>query len=88
MASTNANPAGGDGGARQELRSGKNTAIHSLLRFTPQWLSVYAGQRCIGHVLHRGKSGFEGFDADDNPIGTWPTVQQAADAVAERVSAP
>jgi hypothetical protein len=44
-------------------------------------LSVYAGQRCIGHVLHRGKTGFEAFDAADNSIGMFATVQQAADAL-------
>ena len=44
-------------------------------------LSVYSGQRCLGHIIVRGKRGFEAFDLDDNSLGTSPTDHEAADAV-------
>jgi hypothetical protein len=47
----------------------------------PQMLSVYDGRTCLGHIIARGKRGFEAFDADDNSLGTFPTDQEAADAV-------
>ena len=36
-------------------------------------LAVYDGRNCVGHLLHRGKSGVEAFDADDNSLGLFPT---------------
>jgi hypothetical protein len=45
------------------------------------WASVYASQRCIGHVLARGKHGFEAFDNDDKSIGIFANVSVAADAL-------
>jgi hypothetical protein len=39
------------------------------------------GQRCIGHVLSRGKKGVEGFDWRDKSIGIFPTMKLAASAV-------
>ena len=47
-------------------------------------LSVYDGQRCLGHIV-RGKRGFEAFDADDNRLGVFPSDHEAADAVSMRV---
>ena len=44
-------------------------------------LSVYDGQRCLGHIVKRGKCRFEAFDANDNSLGTFPTDHEAADAV-------
>ena len=44
-------------------------------------LSVYDGQRCLGHIVKRGKRGFEAFDLDDKSLGTFPTDHEAADAV-------
>jgi hypothetical protein len=44
-------------------------------------LSVYSGQRCLGHIVVRGKRGFEAFDIDDRSLGTYPTNREAADAV-------
>jgi len=44
-------------------------------------LSVYDGQRCLGHIVQRGKCRFEAFDLDDNSLGTFPTDHEAADAV-------
>ena len=44
-------------------------------------LSVYDGQRCLGHIIVRGKRGFEAFDADDNSLGVFLSDHEAADAV-------
>jgi hypothetical protein len=44
-------------------------------------LSVYDGQRCLGHIIVRGKRGFEAFDHDDNSLGVFPSDHEAADAV-------
>jgi hypothetical protein len=41
------------------------------------------GTRCIGHIVSRGKTGFEGFNADDKSLGIFPTTKSAADAVTE-----
>jgi hypothetical protein len=41
-------------------------------------LAVYDGRNCVGHLLHRGKSGVEAFDADDNSLGLFPTQAEAA----------
>jgi hypothetical protein len=49
-----------------------------------QLVSVYSDDRerhCLGHVLARGKLGFEAFDADDKSIGIYPTQGEAADAL-------
>jgi hypothetical protein len=46
-------------------------------------LSVYDGQICIGHLLARGKSGFEAFGADDKSLGTYRTQKEAIAAVTE-----
>jgi hypothetical protein len=51
--------------------------------FHPRFQAVLIGQRCIGHVLSRGRFGLEAFDADDNSIGTFPDVRTAALALAQ-----
>jgi hypothetical protein len=43
--------------------------------------SVYDGQRCIGFVFARGKRGFEAFDADQIPLGIFPSQREAAAAI-------
>jgi hypothetical protein len=47
----------------------------------PPLVSVYDGQQCVGHVLARGKAGFEAFDTDDKSVGVFPTAKQAANAL-------
>ena len=47
----------------------------------PQFVSVYAGQTCIGHVLARSKRGFEAFDTEDNSIGIFASQSAAADVL-------
>ena len=40
---------------------------------SPTMLAVYDGQRCLGHIIARGKTGFEAFDADDRSVGIFRT---------------
>jgi hypothetical protein len=42
---------------------------------------IYAGTRCLGHVLACGRQGFRAFDADDQLIGTFATLREAAGAI-------
>jgi hypothetical protein len=48
---------------------------------SPPMVSVYDGQQCIGHVISRGKLGFELFDADDKSLGLFPSQEEAAAAL-------
>jgi hypothetical protein len=45
------------------------------------WLAVYNGTRCVGHVIARGRRGYEAFDVDDRSVGLFPTPQEAAGAL-------
>jgi hypothetical protein len=49
----------------------------------PSILSVHSDQACLGHLLNRGKAGWEVFNADDKSLGTFPTTQEAAAALPE-----
>jgi hypothetical protein len=51
----------------------------------PSILSVYSdsGQACLGPLLNRGPRGWESFDANDKSFGTFPTMQEARDALPE-----
>jgi hypothetical protein len=49
-------------------------------------LAVYAGQRCLGHLLHRGRIGWEAFDHEDCSRGIFPSQREAADAISGAVS--
>jgi hypothetical protein len=51
-------------------------------------LAVYSGQVCLGHILPRGKSGVEAFDADDRSLGMFPDQKSAADAVSQKTEIP
>ena len=46
--------------------------------------SVYDGRVCLGHILNRGKLGFESFDADDSSLGLFPNQRSAAAAISQR----
>jgi hypothetical protein len=48
---------------------------------TAPLVSVYDGQQCLGHVLARGKAGYEAFDRDDKSLGFSETQRQAANAL-------
>jgi hypothetical protein len=49
--------------------------------------SVYAGRACIGHILNRGKCGFEAYDAYDISLGIFPDQRTAANALFDRRAA-
>jgi hypothetical protein len=50
-------------------------------------LAVYAdGNRCIGFLLPRGKSGIEAFDADTRALGFYPSLKSAADAISAKAA--
>jgi hypothetical protein len=51
-------------------------------------LAVYDGQTRIGHVISRGRSGFEAFDADDQSLSTFATAQRAAAAISNTNTSP
>jgi hypothetical protein len=70
--------AGAATGGRGILRSATNNQTPA----TPQApVSVYSGHECIGRIACRGKLGFEAFDADERPLGIFPNLKRAADAV-------
>jgi hypothetical protein len=39
---------------------------------------VHNGKECVGHVIARGKTGFEAYDADDKSLGVFPSSREAA----------
>jgi hypothetical protein len=41
------------------------------------------GQRCVGHIIARGKLGHEAFDVSDRSIRIFQAQAQAADAIRE-----
>ena len=43
----------------------------------PAMLAVYDGRTCIGHLLARGKTGFEAFDHDERSLGVYPNQRKA-----------
>jgi hypothetical protein len=47
---------------------------------TTRTLSVTDGRDCIGHLIDRGKTGVEAFDAGEVSIGLFKNVQLAARA--------
>jgi len=49
----------------------------------PHMVAVYDGRHCLGHVLGRGRAGFEAFDADSRSLGNYPTQREAAAAIME-----
>ena len=49
-------------------------------------VAVYDGRACLGHVLGRGKAGFEAFDADNRSLGIFPSQREAAAAISLTVS--
>jgi hypothetical protein len=48
---------------------------------TASLLSVFDGRRCAGFLLYRGPAGWEAFTADEVSLGTFPTRQDAANAI-------
>jgi hypothetical protein len=51
---------------------------------TPAPLSyVYDGQQCLGHIIARGRSGFEAFDSEDRSLGLFASQKEAAAKIME-----
>ena len=48
------------------------------------WLAIYGGQTCCGHILNRGKAGWEAFDRDDRSLGTFERQADAVNALEKR----
>jgi hypothetical protein len=49
---------------------------------------VLVDNHCIGHVLDRGRAGFQAFDASDQSIGTFATAADAVQALIAAASTP
>jgi len=60
--------------------SAKRNRHATPLDFAIQATAVFDGQQCLGHVIVRGRDGFEAYDRDDQSIGMFPNMK-AADAV-------
>jgi hypothetical protein len=58
-----------------------NSPTTERLALPPAMLAVYDGQRCIGHLVNRGRSGLQALDANDRSLGVFATAQAAADAI-------
>jgi hypothetical protein len=54
----------------------------------PPVLSVYDGTLCRGHLLNRGVTGWEAFDADDRSVGLFKTPHEAANALTPDMRTP
>jgi hypothetical protein len=44
-------------------------------------VSIYDGQRCLGFILARGKTGFEAFAADEQSLGLFQSQEGAVAAL-------
>jgi hypothetical protein len=64
----------------REIPKRTDRAVNSANNSSPM-VSVYDGQRCIGFVFARGKCGFEAFDADQRPLGSFASQREAAVAI-------
>jgi hypothetical protein len=51
------------------------------------WLSIYTGQVCCGHILNRGKAGWEAFDRDDSSLGIFKSQADAINAIDQQPNA-
>ena len=49
---------------------------------------VYDGRQCLGHILARGKTGFEAFDPNDKSLGIFETQRRAANALLVEAGGP
>jgi hypothetical protein len=57
--------------------------ISESARSRNNFLSIYHGQTRVGHIVARGKLGFEGFDINERSIGLFPSMRHAANTVEE-----
>jgi hypothetical protein len=78
-----AGPATGASAPREARKARHKQPSKSSPQETQHWWSIYVGRECLGHVVGRGRAGFESFDANDHSLGIFPSVKLAADAVSE-----
>ena len=60
---------------RNERSASANTSAPAAM------ISIFDGRTCIGHVLGRGRTGFEAYDAEQRSLGTFASQQAAVDAI-------
>ena len=44
---------------------------------------VTVGREAVGHIIARGKTGWEAFDRADKSLGLFPSQKEAADKIME-----
>jgi hypothetical protein len=49
--------------------------------------SIYDGRICVGHILGRGRSGFEAFTAQDESLGLFASQQDAINELNKNLAA-
>ena len=54
----------------------------------PPLIPILAGERCIGHVIDRGRGGFEAFDRNDKSLGVFMNASAAVEALIAAASKP
>ena len=69
----------------------RRTPMGAVLRRRRRWGRAMSGPpttplvsmtaECLGHVLARGKAGYEAFDRDERSLGTFKTQHEAAAAL-------
>lgn len=47
----------------------------------PNLIPLIVHEHCIGHLLARGRLGFEAFDIDEHSLGVFPTADAAVAAL-------
>jgi hypothetical protein len=72
-----------DSTGRERRRDRAMTAHASPLT---NWVAVYAGQICVGHVMSRGPRLFEAFGPDDKSIGVFKTPASGIEVASSRLS--
>ena len=56
---------------------------NSKPRPSDRWLAIYNGRVCRGHLVQRGKLGYEAFNTDDGSLGCFLDEHAAVAAVLE-----
>jgi hypothetical protein len=73
-------------------RKGKAFGKRALSAIPPQstqhWWSIYIGRQSIGHVISRGRAGYESFDQHDRSVGIFSDLRTAAAALPDDGGAP
>lgn len=68
-------------GAARGSRSARAGRLKQSEAYTTNLLVVYSGRTCLGHILSRGREGYEAYDINDASLGIFSDQDAAADAV-------